>query len=179
MNPSRRLAGLAALGASVLMLGACAPLTVHSFTVRGTNFATYRTYGWADDASRATGDPRLDNNPFFQTRIQTDTDRQLTTLGFEKVASAPDLLVHYHASVTQKLDIGAADQAYACDDCPGPSMYDAGTILLDIVDARTNKLIWRGWAETNMDGVVNNQASLEQRIDEAIAKIVATIPGRL
>ena len=104
----------------------------------------------------------------------------MATLGFEKVASAPDLLLHYHASVGQQLDVGMVDLAHeSCDGCPGPSMHDAGTILLDIVDARSNALVWRGWAEINMDRIVDNQALLEEQIDEAIARIVATIPGRL
>ena len=95
---------------------------------------------------------RLDNNPFFQTRVQTATDRQLAVLGFEKVASAPDLLLHYHASVGQELEHrrGRSSHTHPAMTAPAPTAwpttYDAGTILLDIVDTRSNTLIWRGWA---------------------------------
>jgi hypothetical protein len=46
------------------------------------------------------------------------------------------------------------------------------------VDARTNKLVWRGWAESTFDGVVDNQQWLERRIDEGVARILQTFPVR-
>ena len=180
MTPSLRLAGLVTLVASALTLAACATMTVRSFA-SPASFTQYRTYGWADDGPSATGDPRLDNNPFFDTRIRADADRQLAARGFEKVTTvAPDLMLHYHASVTQRLDVAGADQKYGyCEGCQTASLYDAGSIMLDFVDARTNTLVWRGWSEASLDGIVDNQDWLEKRIDEAVARIVATIPGRL
>lgn len=181
MTRSSRLTGFAVLVVSTLTLSACAPVRVNSFAARSATFAQYHTYAWADDGLRATGDPRLDSNPFFLTRIQTDADRQLATRGFEKVtAGTPDLLLHYHASIRQQLDVSVADQKYGyCADCRTASMYDAGTIMLDFVDTRTNTLVWRGWTEGSLDGAIDNQEWLEERIDDAIARIVATIPRRL
>lgn len=180
MNPSR-LGPVLALALGAVTLSACAPVTVRSFSAHDFKVAPFRTYVWAYDLARPTGDPRLDSNPFFEARIMTQADRQLTARGFEKISiGTPDLLLHYHASIGQKLDVSAADQKYVyCEDCMSATMYDAGTIMLDFVDARTNTVVWRGWAEGNMDGVVDNQEWLEQRIDDAIARIVATIPHRL
>lgn len=166
---------------SLLLSSACAPMTVGSFAARGVVFSQYHTYAWAQDPARATGDPRLDNNRFFLERIQADAERQLAARGFEKSApGASDLVLHYHASATQQLDVAAADRQYGpCTACPQASLFEAGTILFDLVDARTNLLIWRGWADTSLENVIDNQDLLDAEVDRAVARIVATIPGRL
>ena len=180
MSLQRRLIVLGALAALVATVAAaCAPITVHSFVPRGANFAQYRSYGWEPESSFPTGDPRLDNNPFFQNRIKAQAESQLEKRGFERSTSAtPDLLLHYHASVSQQLDIAVADQKYGvCEDCEPGSVFDAGTILLDMVDRRTNTLVWRGWAQTDLSRI-DNQSAFEQRVDDTIARIVATVPSR-
>lgn len=67
---------------------------------------------------------------------------------------------------------------YRTYDCK-PYVYDAGTLLLDFVDARTNKLVWRGWAERGMDGVIDNQEWMEEEIDEVVTRILERLPRRL
>jgi hypothetical protein len=102
----------------------------------------------------------------------------LASRGFEK-ATSPDLLIHYHASVTQDIYISGGERRDG--DCEGcrPEVYDAGTLLIDLVDARTNRLVWRGWAKSSIDGVIDNQDWMEQRIDEAVARILEKLPRRL
>ena len=52
-----------------------------------------------------------------------------------------------------------------------PFVDEAGTLLLDFIDTRTNRLAWRGWAEGGFDGAIDNQDWMEARIDDAVAKI--------
>jgi predicted phage gp36 major capsid-like protein len=162
--------------AALAVMG-CATMQVSSFIARGTDFNVYRTYDWAPADQLATGDPRLDNNEFFQERVQTAVEKGLGARGLERAASGrADLVLHYHASVTQRVDAGGVDQKYGyCEGCV-PSVFDAGTLTLDVVDARTKRLVWRGWAESTFDGVVDNQQWLEQRIDEAVARILERLP---
>lgn len=171
---------VAALVFAPALLSACAPVRVHSFTERGTPFAAVRTYRWADDGARATGDPRLDSNPFFERRLMSATNRELAARGFELTTSdSADLILHYHASVSQALDTATIDRMVGyCRDCESSSIYDAGTILLDLVDPKTNTLVWRAWAEGSIDGMVDNQQWLEEHIDQAVARIIATLPRR-
>jgi len=170
---------LAAAALGVLTLAACASMNVSSFVERGADLTQYRSYQWAAADARATGDPRLDNNPFFHERIQAQVERQLNAKGYEKTASdPPDLVIHYHASVAQEVEAAGTDRPYVtCDDC-SPYVYDAGTIVVDLVDARTSKLVWRGWAEGSIDGAIENQAWLEQRVDDAVTRIMARLPRR-
>ena len=62
----RPLARLMVVGVSALALAACATTNVSSFVERGIDVRQYRTYSWGPAGERATGDPRLDNNQFFQ-----------------------------------------------------------------------------------------------------------------
>lgn len=170
----------AAVAFAALTLTSCTtPLRVNSFIERGIDFAQYHTYSWAPTRAATTGDPRLDNNPFFEERIRTDVDKQLALKGFEKTAAGtPALLLHYHASVAQQIDLNGSDQAYSsCNDCRS-YVYDAGTLVLDFVDARTNTLVWRGWSEGNLDGVIDDQAWMEEHIDLAVTRILDRLPGR-
>jgi len=72
-----------------------------------------------------------------------------------------------------------SDRQYeTCTTCGLPNVYDVGSIVLDLVDPKTNKLIWRGWATGSMDGAIDNQAFMEQRIDDAVARVVSTLPRK-
>jgi len=161
-----------------LALAACAVVTVNSYSNRGFDIGRYHTYAWGPADTHGTGDPRLDNNEFFEARVRQQVERQLAARGFEKTAATPDLLVHYHASFQQKLDVRELDRQYA--PCPPGDcrtfVYDAGTLMVDLVDARTNTLLWRGWAEGSMDGTIDNQAWLEARVDDAVLRILSRLP---
>jgi hypothetical protein len=170
----------AALAAAVLALTGCASMRVSSYLERENDFARYRTYSWALAEALETGDPRLDNNPFFHERIQVDVEKELAARGFEKTASGvPDVQVHYHASIRQRVDVNDVDRedGYCRDEesCR-PYVYEAGTLLIDFVDTRTHKMVWLGWAEDTVDAVIDNQRLLEQRIDKAVTRILQRLP---
>jgi hypothetical protein len=150
---------------------------VSSYSERAFDIGRYHTYAWGPADPHGTGDPRLDNNRFFEERVREQTDGLLVARGFEKTDGAPDLLVHYHASFTQKLDLRELDEQETCatGDCHAV-VYDAGTLVLDLVDARAGTLLWRGWAEGGMDGAIDNQAWLEARVDDAVLRILRRLP---
>src|SRR5262245_22081120 len=107
-------------------------MSVSSFQDRGAMLSRYHTFGWIPSGDRETGDPRLDNNPFFHNRIHADIENQLTRYGLaHDAAGVPDVLVEYFASVTQKINPNGADRpSYVqCDDCE-PYVYDAGSVVI-------------------------------------------------
>ena len=171
--------GLAGAALFATTLAGCATLHVYSFVERGADVTHYRTYNWAVEPPRTTGDPRLDSNPFFDDRIHTAVEKELARRGFEKAdAAEAQLLLHYHASITQEIDLGAADADLGiCYSC-APTVYDAGTLLIDLVDSRTEKLVWRGWAEGGLDNAIDNQKLMEARIDETVRRIFEKLPTK-
>ena len=165
---------------SLGLAAGCATMIVNSYGASGADVRQYRTYAWGPAHSRPTGDPRLDNNRFFDERVRARVDDELSRRGFEKTATPTgDLLVHYHASVSQQIDIGELDGVQSCatGDCR-PYVFDKGTLVVELVQPSDGTLIWRGWAESSFEGVVEDQAWMESRIDEAVAKILARLPRR-
>jgi hypothetical protein len=127
------------------------------------------------------GDPRLDKDPFFKDHVQGAIEKQLATKGFENLTSAaPDLLIHYHASIRQRIDVNRADQKYGyCydEDCAVPVVgFEAGTLVLDIVDRRTNRVVWRGWAQDTVDDELDNRDRMVRKINEAVTRILSSFP---
>ena len=177
----RRFVCFAATTFCALAVTACAPLTVGSHVQRGLDFATYRTYDWGPPDRFPAGDPRLDRNPFFKDHFEGAVERQMAARGFERAASGvPDVLIHYHASVTQRLDVNRVDREFGyCYDesCQAKVIeYEAGTLVLDIVDSRTNRLIWRGWAQANVKALLDNEDEVARRVNEAVKRMLERLP---
>jgi Domain of unknown function (DUF4136) len=179
MRPLRAI-GAFACALSALLASGCALREANSFAERGFDPSRYHTYRWGAAEERATGDPRLDNNPFLRTSVQTSVDGELAKRGFEKTtADTADLVVQYYAHVTQRVEMIGADLVYhACTDCT-PYVYDAGSLVIDVVDGRTRTLLWRGWAEGDIGGLVDNQSWLETQINQAVARILERLPRGL
>jgi hypothetical protein len=57
-------------------------------------------------------------------------------------------------------------------------VYDEGTLLVDLTDARTGALVWRGVAQSGLAGVVNDQARMEETIERVVDRIFARLPRR-
>jgi hypothetical protein len=172
----------AAALATMLMVG-CATMNVSSHVDRGVDFAAFRTYDWAQADVLPTGDPRLDNNQFFHDYMQGAVEKGLAARRFAKTTYAPDLLIHYHATVTRQIDVAALQREYRnCSgrDCyPDVVDYEAATLMIDIVDARTHRLVWRAWAQDGMGGVIDHQDRLRERVNVAVEKMLEQLPGVL
>lgn len=179
MQTQRRPGGIVAVLAGVLIAAGCATLRVNTYQWPGANFASYQTFTWGPPDRFSTGDPRLDNNEIFRNHVQRAVERELVMKRFSVAPPADaDLIVHVHAHIDQRIESRTLDRELTqCEPgtC-GPYVYEAGTLLLDFIDRRTNRVAWRGWAEGSLDAAIDNQARLEQVIDEAVNRIVARLP---
>ncbi|MBI2828280.1 MAG: DUF4136 domain-containing protein [Acidobacteria bacterium] len=180
----RRLLELTMAAIAALAVAGCATMSVGSHVERGLDVAQYRTYDWGPADALPTGDARLDKNPFFQDRVQGAVEKELAARGFAWSASGtPDLLIHYHANISERIDIDRMDREYGY--CyPGgctPSLirYEAGTLVLDIIDTRTNRLIWRGWAQDSVKEMLDNQDTMARQINEGVTRMFTRFPRPL
>lgn len=165
---------------AALALAGCATMNVGSHIERNVTFSQYLTYDWGPPDNLPVGDPRLDNNPFFNDHVQGAIEKQMAHKGYERAAAGtPDLLIHYHASVNQKLDVYEADNRYGyCYGNCQPQIvdYELGTLMVDVVDAKTSKVVWRGWAQDAMNGIIDDQVRLEKQVDEGVTKLMLLFP---
>jgi Domain of unknown function (DUF4136) len=74
--------------------------------------------------------------------------------------------------------LSAAEYGRSGHDCEARVIdYEAGTLVLDTVDARTNRLVWRGSARQSVDALIDNQDWMDKYVDQSIARTMATFPA--
>lgn len=168
---------LAFVIAGATLAAACATMRIGSYVERGTDFSRYHTYAWGPADALPIGDPRLDNNPIFRDYLQGAVERGLTTHNLLLVpqSAKPDVLVHFHGSVRQIFDVAAADRDHGFNVGKDVSVvdYDEGTLVIDMIDARTNRLIWRGWAVDSLSGILDRQDRMEKKLNQAVTQMLA------
>ncbi|HEY1304267.1 MAG TPA: DUF4136 domain-containing protein [Vicinamibacterales bacterium] len=171
--------------ATALTLAGCATRIVSSHVELGADFAQYRTYAWGPADALPTGDARLDNNGIFNDYVQGAIEKELAARRLELTSGEPDLLIHWHTNVARRRDVDTAprdyDQYGACKGItchPTITEYEVDTLMIDVIDARSQKLIWRAWARDNISGVIDDQARLRQVVVEAVAEMMKRFPPR-
>jgi hypothetical protein len=170
----------------VILAAACAAPKIGYDYDPHTNFSAYRTYDWVPGQQEATGDRRVDNAQ-VDIRIRTAVGAQLHLKGYAPtVDGKPDFYVAYHVGLkdltadtsTQYFSEGMAGHAFAHsadsrtmgqEPAPGTRIdpHLTGSLLVDIVDAASRKLVWRGTAA----GEINPGLTSEER-NERVRTIV-------
>ena len=163
-RPARAL-----LVASALMLAGCAPLRVSSHVDSQADFTRFKTFAWGPADALPAGDPRLDESGFFQDHMQGAVERQMVSKGYEYAGErdVPDVRIHFHAVTRGRLNP---------DD--GATTFEEGTLIVDVMNGRTDRLVWRGWAQDTVGDSLENQDALAKRIDRAVRSLMVALPGR-
>jgi hypothetical protein len=171
------------VGSAALLIasGCAATIPAGSHVDRSLDVARYRTFDWGPADALPTADPRLDRDPFFKDHVQGAVERGLAARGWELTSSGtPDLLIHYHATIRERIDVdrGAWVHGYGvAADCPPPTVrYETGMLVLDFIDTRTNTLVWRGWAQNDVQDLLHNRNRLAETVDQAVAAMLRQLP---
>jgi len=145
------------------------------------DFGGYESFTWAPPDALPTGDPRLDSNPFFVERIESAVSSELEARGLRHAPGSGDLTVHFHASVRDRTEVLETDERYGYE--TGTMMegtrviqYEEGTILVDVADRRSKELLWRGWAQADVQDVIGDPEQMRDRIRDAVEKMFQDFP---
>lgn len=160
----------------------CAALPVYTDFDGAEDFSKLSTFAWLTTVQQPTGDVRIDN-PLLDARVRTATDEQLTAQGYLKVPEdRADFLVGYHLSLKTKLDVYMINSHYGYGrrgyyELPETTVdeYEQGTLLLDVVSARSRKLVWRGWTSKRV-GTLGTPEERDARVREVVNAILAEFP---
>lgn len=157
-------------------------MNVSSHVQPNVTIAAYHSFDWGPADALPTGDPRLDQDPFFQDHMLGEVERQLAKRGLSRASSPEqaDLVVHYHAVIQPRIDVNRVDRDYGyCYDeaCTTRVMeYESGTLVLDVVDRKTNRLIWRGWAQESVDRMLKSRDGMATEIARAVDGMFERFP---
>jgi len=132
-------------------------------------FATYRTYMWT------AGTPSLEG--LNEQRIHDGVDAQLAAKGLRKVASGADLVVATHVKTQQQRELISDGFGYGAWWGAGPiasvQTYVTGMLIVDLYDAHTKKMVWRGTATDTVSGKPSKNA---ERINKGLSKMFTRYP---
>jgi hypothetical protein len=175
-----------------LMLAACAGIEVntHYDPKAVSRLESFRTYAWLPQPEGK--DPRVYND-IINSYIHQAVDQELQGRGYQLVdANAnPDFRIGWQGAIDSKVDVSTVNSYYGYGWDPywnpyygGVGMpythvyeYEQGTIILDMVDAKANKLVWRGTAQAEVNE--NPSASRTQnRIGEAVHEMLSRFPPK-
>ncbi len=143
----------------------------------------YPNFAWDESAIIRTDDVRLENNPFFEERLFEAVERELSKRGIYRSDFSPDLLVHYHLSVRDHIEVIATDPQFG----DPPSVYgegtevlqyDEGTFVLHFVDARTDEDLWVGWAQGDIGAALKDSMKMREWVEDATEKMFEDFPIR-
>jgi hypothetical protein len=152
---------------------ACATLTTSVDYDRSRDFSRYRTFGFR------TGTPA--RNDFTQRRIEEVIGAALRAKGLAPTADErPDLSVFTHVAVERHQQIETIVWGFGCRSGGGVAMSNVvdvpvGTLIVDLVDAKENCLVWQGRAS---DTISADSQTRERQLREAVARMFEGFPPR-
>jgi hypothetical protein len=54
--------------------------------------------------------------------------------------------------------------------------FEEGTLMLDVAEPTAKTMLWRGWAQTDVGGLVGNPRAMEKRIRESVRLLMLKFP---
>jgi hypothetical protein len=187
---SRTLAPFALLCGLCLTLAACAsslPLRVGAEYDREARFEGLRTWAWAPvRASAERSDVRLRSEALHR-RIQTEIEDDLEERDYRLAVGGEraDFYVAYHVAIDDPLDPRTMYRDYQVGPYFGRwslpetavERYDVGTLIIDVIDAAKDELIFRGWAQADIDDLERSRRRNEL-IGNAVTEVLDRLPER-
>lgn len=145
-----------------------------------------RSFAWKDTEENSVASA----NPLLHSRIVNGVEYYMTLAGWREDETAPTVYVTYHAGTEKEVVLdtshfgygypagwGYYGRAYPLYGTSGTSVttvhtYETGTLIVDVWDAATHKLVWRGTAPDIT--VVDNPDKMGKKIDKALENMVNT-----
>lgn len=140
------------------------------------DFSKYKTFAWKD-----SNEDLSDSDPLMHERVVRGIEKRLREGGLSEVATDPDLYVTYYTAEKEETRVFTTGLGYSYYGsfqnfgtfAPRASSqmvtFTVGTLVIDLWDAETSKLIWRGIAE---DTVSDNPQKNAKRVEKALDKLM-------
>lgn len=165
---------------TLLAASGCSTVLVSQDYSTDADLSRFGTWRWQESVQPQTGDIRVDN-PLMDKRIRRAVERHLTGRQFAVAPDQPDSRLTYHLTIDRKIQ---SDTAYTSVGVGGYYHpwyggvgsetriwdYDEGRLTIDIHDADSGELVWRGVGVYRFRAYDSPQAA-----DEAIQHIVDKI----
>lgn len=138
------------------------------------NFSQYKTYSWA----------KVDTpDPLWNDRVKQAVDRGLQAKGWQEVSTDGDVSLVAVGTTRDKPTLETFYNGFDgwlwsgfADATTYVEHYTEGTLVVDMFDTKTKKLIWRGSASDVLSGKPEKD---EKKLDKAVSKMFEHFPPQL
>jgi Domain of unknown function (DUF4136) len=161
----------------------CASVSVSTDFDRSVNFSRYRTFAFVGGHLIING-VNDDGNTLVKDRIRGAVVGALRAKGLTETSDHPDLAVGYWAGAHSRTEMEGMP-VYSAEMGPywyggwwGPGYaewwtrtYEQGTIVIDLVDPASHRLVWRAYARTEVQAPLT-----DQQVSQVVEKSFRAFP---
>jgi len=166
-------------------LVSCGPsLKVSHDYDKSVNFDQYKTFALYNSDSIHDA-----ISPLNQQRILNAVKSEMAKKGFQESASTPDVWVNVTAVLENRVAVSSTTDYYGYGGMYRPyywgggmssattnynvQHYKDGSLIIDVIDANSKKLVWQGTGNKEIDGPVKDP---DTTIPKAVASIMESFP---
>ena len=174
---------------ALLLAASCSSIsTSHDFDP-DAEFARLNSYSWRSESKTgpATSDDKA-GSPLVLDRVRRAADGHLAAAGYTHVKNNADFLVVARTGSRERTRItqtptgygyGAGHYGYRYWDDRSVDVYqyEEGSLVIDVVDAKTDKLLWHGVARSVVPDNPNPD-EITKLVNEAVAALLKDFPPR-
>ncbi|MBY0426631.1 MAG: DUF4136 domain-containing protein [Cytophagales bacterium] len=192
-----KVAGLLLIGGVILGLSGCMNMDIYSDSDRSVDFSVYRTFAWNIPTKKYThADPKFDND-IIEGNIANYVNMELVNRGYSLDTVQPDILLQYDISTQNKIRIDQVpvtstvynnrpyyynpynpysnnlympSPTYITTYKPVEVPYEEGDLTISIIDRKTQRVIWHGYAVGTLDDLISFEQELPQDIHAMFKK---------
>jgi len=165
------------MGMMFLFAGISAAQQVKTDYDRAADFAQYKTYSWEHVKTK---------DPLLEDRIKNAVDGVLAARGWTKVESGGDVSIVALQMTTNQETLNTFYNGFGGgwgwrrfggggigEATTTTETYKVGTLVVDLFDAKTKKLLWRG---SSSDTLSNNSDKNIKNLDKGVEKMFQKFP---
>jgi uncharacterized membrane protein len=159
-----------------------------------SNFDFGQLHTFAFKSDRASNDP-LSTNTLEAGRIQNALAAQLEANGFSPTSQNPDFIVAFYSHTKQKTQVESSGFGgfgggfgygrgfgwgygmpgrwrYGFGPDIWTANYTQGCVMADIIDTKTNALVWRGVVKDTVNGIGQTEKQSDQAAKDLVKKFL-------
>jgi hypothetical protein len=157
-----------------LLLAVAAPLMAQQVSVnyiKTQDFSKFHTYAWGEENANQI------RNSILAQVAKTDIENAMQSKGLSKVQKTenPDLILVASGGSKQQTSYSAwgAGPRFGGMSTITPQQSTAGTLIVNLYDAKAKRLVWRGIAQGTLS---NNGDKNQNLVHKAIEKMFKKYP---
>ena len=181
----KKLTRTVVMGALLVLVGSCSSVSYVVDWDTQNDFSGYRTFAWFELApSPDKGQPPSQANAIVAARIRRSVTNELQTRGLSKTeVGEADVMVTYALVLQSRVVMYNTGWAYPYGGWrwgwggwgggwSSAQTYTEGTLVVDVLDGASRRLVWRGVAER----AFTKPNPSDDQVAAIVAKVMAGFP---